>query len=91
MTQVRYTMLFNHNDHYTNSLTEPDTESLALQDYYTNWKCQPKLSMSLTFENVIKDKRVFLAQQEKAEFASCARPERCTKCTRNCDTTCISK
>ena len=30
-------------------------------------------------------------QQEKAECASCARPERCTKCTRNCDTTCISK
>ena len=24
-------------------------------EHYTNWKCHPKLSMSLTFENVIKD------------------------------------
>ena len=32
-----------------------------------------------------------VTQQEKAECASCARPERCTKSTRNRDTTCISK
>ena len=32
-----------------------------------------------------------LPQQEKAECASCAHSKRCTQCTRNCDTMCISK